>query len=309
MPDMTRPNLKGLIAATVTPMHEDYSIDERSLRQYFNWIADQGVAGLALNVDTGEGPHLFPEERLRVLEIAAAEVGDRVTLVAGLTASFTEQACRMARDLRAAGAQALLVFPIPAYQGEPLDPEIPGRYHQAIYEAAGLPLIAFQLQPALGGTNFSTEGIVQIMRTLGVIAIKEASFDAKRFVETLRCVRAISSELVILNGNDNFLREAYLLGADGALLGFGTIVAREQVAMRQAVLDCEYDKAQVLGDRLQPLCDVIFSPPVRNYRARLKHALVRVGVIATETMRPPLLQLDEYEQDIVDRAMKSADIL
>ena len=74
---MERPDLNGLIAAIVTPMRSDASIDEGSLRRYADWLADQGVRGLAVNVDTGEGPHLFPEERLRVLEIVAEEVGGR----------------------------------------------------------------------------------------------------------------------------------------------------------------------------------------------------------------------------------------
>src|SRR5262250_663703 len=62
---MKRPDLNGLIAAIVTPMRSDLSIDEESLRRYVEWLVGQGVRGLAVNVDTGEGPHLFPEERLR----------------------------------------------------------------------------------------------------------------------------------------------------------------------------------------------------------------------------------------------------
>ena len=169
-------------------MRSDASIDEESLRRYVDWLAGQGVRGLAVNVDTGEGPHLFPEERLRVLEIVAEEVSGRALVVAGLAASFTEQARRIAADTARAGADALLVFPISAYQGEPLDPEIPASYHRAVAEASGLPLIAFQLQPALGGVNFSAEAIERIMGIDGVVAIKEASFDAKRFVETARLV-------------------------------------------------------------------------------------------------------------------------
>src|SRR5258705_12747267 len=93
---MERPDLNGLIAAIVTPMRSDASIDEESLRRYADWLAGQGVRGLAVNVDTGEGPHLFPEERLRVLEIVDAETPGRGLVVAGLAASFTEQARRIA---------------------------------------------------------------------------------------------------------------------------------------------------------------------------------------------------------------------
>jgi 4-hydroxy-tetrahydrodipicolinate synthase len=152
---VTTPDLRGLIAATVTPMRSDYSVDEASLRRYVGWIVAQGVRGLAVNVDTGEGPHLGPEERRRVLEIVLEETRGRVAVVAGLTPTFTKQAAENAAEMRRLGVDALLVFPISAYQGEPLDPEVPGRYHEAIAEASRLPLIAFQLQPALGGVNYT----------------------------------------------------------------------------------------------------------------------------------------------------------
>jgi 4-hydroxy-tetrahydrodipicolinate synthase len=306
---MEQPEMKGLIAAIVTPMREDFSVDETSLRRYVKWLTDQGVTGLAVNVDTGEGPHLSVEERVRVLEIVAEEVGDRTLIVAGLAGSFTEQAGRLAADAACAGARALLVFPIPVYQGEPLDPEIPVRYHRAVHEASGLPLIAFQLQPALGGVNFSLEVLERLMTVEGVVAIKEASFDAKRFVDTVRAVRATAPDAIVLNGNDNFLLEAYLLGADGALLGFGTLAAREQVEMLEAVRARDLDRASELARVLQPLCDAVFAPPVRDYRARTKHALATLGVIDYAYVRPPLLPLSPDEATGVERALKEASLL
>jgi 4-hydroxy-tetrahydrodipicolinate synthase len=244
-----------------------------------------------------------------VLEIVAEEVGDRTLIVAGLPGSFTELAGRAASDARAAGAEALLVFPLSAYQGEPLDPEVPARYHQAIHEASGLPLIAFQLQPALGGVNFATEVLERLITVDGVAAIKEASFDAKRFVETVRAVRHIAPDAVVLNGNDNFLLEAYLLGAEGALLGFGTLAAAEQVEMLQAVRANDIEDAQAIATRLQPFCDAIFAPPVRDYRARTKHALVTLGVIDHAFVRPPLLPLSPDDTNAVERALKEASLV
>ena len=208
---MERPDMTGLIAAIVTPMREDASVDETSLRRYVRWLTDQAITGLAVNVDTGEGPHLSAEERVRVIEVVAEEVGDRTLIVAGLAGSFTAQAARLASDAASAGARALLVFPIPVYQGEPLDPEIPARYHGAVHEASGLPLIAFQLQPALGGVNFSAEVLERLMTVDGVVAIKEASFDARRFVDTARLIADLPRPITLLTGNDNFILESFML--------------------------------------------------------------------------------------------------
>jgi 4-hydroxy-tetrahydrodipicolinate synthase len=143
----------------------------------------------------------------------------------------------------------------------------------------------------------------------GVVAIKEASFDAKRFLETVRLVSSLSPDALVLNGNDNFLLEAYLMGAEGALLGFGTLAASEQVQLLDAVRSRDLDGAYRLGARLQALCDVIFAPPVRDYRARIKHALVRLDVIAEPHVRPPLLPLSPSEVEQVDRALKEAGLL
>jgi 4-hydroxy-tetrahydrodipicolinate synthase len=303
---VNRPDLRGLIAAIVTPMHADFSVDEASLRRYVRWLVGQGVAGIAVNVDTGEGMHLSPTERISTVEVVLEEVGGRATVVAGLPAAATEAAADAAAQLTSLGADALLVFPHPVYLGEPLDPEIPVRYHAAVAQASGLPLIAFQLQPALGGVSYATEVLAGIMSVEGVVAIKEASFDAKRFVETVRLVSSLPSGAIVLNGNDNFLLEAYLLGAEGALLGFGTLAAAEQVEMHQALRDQNLQKASDLGRRLQTLSDVIFAAPVRDYRARLKHALVQLGVVAEAHVRPPLLPLGQHERERVELALKHA---
>ncbi|MBI4240308.1 MAG: dihydrodipicolinate synthase family protein, partial [Candidatus Rokubacteria bacterium] len=109
-------DLKGIIPATVLPMTATGEIDEGELRKYIRWIAGQGIKAVAVNVDTGEGPHLWHEEKLRVIRIYKEELaGKRIPIVAGLGASFTAQAVKYGKEYREAGADCLLVFPITAY--------------------------------------------------------------------------------------------------------------------------------------------------------------------------------------------------
>ena len=116
-----------------------------------------------------------------------------------------------------------MVFPIPAYLSEPLDPRVPVAYHEAIAEV-GLPLILFQLQPALAGLNFEPDTLRAMASVEGVVAIKEASFDARRFVDTARLLEDLPRPITLLTGNDNFILESFLLGATGALIGFGAVM-------------------------------------------------------------------------------------
>ncbi len=296
-------DLEGLIPATVLPMREGAEIDEAGLRRYIRHVAGAKPKALAINVDTGEGPHLWQKERLRVLELVLAEVGDRIPVIAGLGAQFTAQAVELARETKEVGAAGLLVFPIGAYQGLPLDPEVPVRYHAAIGDATGLPLVLFQLQPALGGVNFEPETLERLCRVAQVVAIKEASFDRKRFVEVRDAVKAARPECVYLTGNDNFIHESFLLGAQGALIGFGAVATHQQVELVTHALAGRHEQARTIMERLTPLVDAIFAPPVRNYRARAKAALVMQGILDRETVRPPLLPISDAERKLIRAAM------
>jgi 4-hydroxy-tetrahydrodipicolinate synthase len=286
-------NLDGLIPATVLPMHADGGIDEDGLRSYIGWIARQGPVALAINVDTGEGPHLSHDEKIRVLEVVR-EVTD-LPIVAGLAGPSTDAAVRQARDFKAAGANALLVFPIPAYLSEPLNPQVPVLYHEAIAQV-GLPLILFQLQPALAGLNFEPDTLRAIASVEGVVAIKEASFDARRFVDTARLIADLPRPITLLTGNDNFILESFMLGATGALIGFGAVMTREQVDMIDAWNGGRIDEARQLGRRVQRLADVVFAAPVGDYRVRLKECLRILGVLEGAHVRRPLLPISDAER-------------
>jgi 4-hydroxy-tetrahydrodipicolinate synthase len=302
-------DLHGIIPAIVTPMTRDAELDLPALRRYVDWLADQGPVALAVNVDTGEGPHLTPDEKRQTLEAVAEVVAGRCKVVGGVAGPSTAQGVSNARAARDAGADALLIFPIPAYLGQPLNPEVPYRYHAAIAEAVDLPLILFQLQPALGGVLYTTEILHKLIVIPSVAAIKEASFDAMRYLQVKAALESASRKITFLTGNDNFICESFILGAEGALLGFSTLGTREQVNMLDAVRRGDFDTARELGARLQPLADVIFAPPVTDYRARTKEALKMLGILENTTVRPPLLPVTDADCEVIHQALQAAGLL
>jgi 4-hydroxy-tetrahydrodipicolinate synthase len=306
---MSTLDLHGLIPAVVLPMTPDARPDLPAFARYLEWLIAQGPVGLAINADTGEGPHLSREERSAVLETAVATAGGRVAIVAGIGGPYTAAAIDQARDARAAGADALLVFPIPAYYGRPLHPDIPYEYHRAIADAVDLPLILFQLQPALGGVEYTAEAMARLLTIETVVAIKEASFDAMKFVQMRSILEQAPRRITLLTGNDNFICHSFVLGAEGALIGFGTLAADLQVRMIEAARRRDWDEAFRISDIVQPLADEIFAPPVPNYRARTKEALRLLGVIDDVTVRPPLLPIDEADRERVRRALERAGLL
>jgi 4-hydroxy-tetrahydrodipicolinate synthase len=302
-------DLRGIIPAIVTPMTHEDEVDLPALQRYAGWLADQGPVALAVNVDTGEGPHLTPDEKRQTLETVAEAVAGKCKVVGGVAGPSTAQGVANARAAQAAGADALLIFPISAFLGQPLNPEIPYRYHAAIAEAVDLPLILFQLQPALGGVLYTTEILHKLITIPSVAAIKEASFDAMRFLQVKAALDSASRKIAFLTGNDNFICESFILGAEGALLGFSTLGTREQVNMLAAIQRGDIAEARELGARLQPLADIIFAPPVTDYRSRTKEALKLLGILENTTVRPPLLPISDSEREIIRGALQNAGLL
>ncbi|MFZ7119549.1 MAG: dihydrodipicolinate synthase family protein [Eubacteriaceae bacterium] len=304
---MNKLELKGIIPAPIVPMTKDYEIDEDDLRNYIHWLLEQEPEGVAINVDTGEGVHLYPEERNKVIRIWAEEIRGEIPIIAGLGASFTKQGIDLAKDAKEAGADAVLVFPIPVYQGTTLDPEIPFQYHKAIAEEADIPLVLFRLQKALAGKEYEIETIEKLIKIEGVVAIKEATFNAVKFKELSSFLKG--SNISLLTGNDNFLYESFLLGANGGLLGIGALGIKELKAMQKSVKERNYEIGLNVSDKFQPFSDFIFSTPVRDYRARIKEALVIMGVIKNSFVRPPLLPLKAEEKEKIKREMIRAELL
>src|SRR5947208_12372031 len=126
-------DLGGLIPATVLPMTDTGDVDEPALRSYVRWLLGfDGIKALAANMDTGEGPHLSRDERRRILEIYAEETRGRIPVLAGICARYTAEAEDLARDAAAGGASGVVVFPIPAFAGDPPPARLVHGPHRAL---------------------------------------------------------------------------------------------------------------------------------------------------------------------------------
>ncbi len=298
-------DLNGIIPATVTPMTPDAEVDEKQLAGYIDWLKGfNGLKGVAVNMDTGEGPHLTDAEKASVIRAHKERLGGAMPILAGISGRSTREARDQARAAAEAGAEALVVFPPPVFAGAALGPKIPVAYHKAIAEASGLPIVLFQLQPALAGAIFSEQTLLELAEIDQAIALKEASFDAITFVCTREILRRAKREITFLTGNDNFIYESFLLGATGALIGFGTIAVQEQIDMHRAAMEGKVREGQEIWDRILPLEEAIFAVPVRDYRARMKAALVEIGVIKSAVMRPPLFEPEEEEKEKIRAVLR-----
>lgn len=304
-------NLAGMIPAAIMPMTADFAPDYDAFAGYLEWLIAENAVALAINMDTGEGPQLNVSERRRAVETAVAVAQGRVAVLAGVMGATTQGAVEMARVYQEAGADGLVVFPNAAFRNFPLDPQIPVSYHQAIAAATGLPLVLFQLAPVFGGVNYTRGTLLQLLAIPQVVAIKEASFDAQYFSYTKETVDMAGRPITILTGNDRFITESLLLGATGALLGFGAIGCGLVAEMIDRFAEGDYAGGAAMRSRVQGFADVIYQDPVLDYRARCKAALAHIGVLSRDHthVRPPLLRTDDAGFIELGKALEAAGML
>lgn len=304
-------NLKGMIPAAVLPMTIDREPDFEAFAHYLEWLISENAVALAINMDTGEGPQLSVGERRQAAEVAVAAANGRCTIVAGVMGATTEGAVQMAQIYRDAGVDGLVVFPNAAFRNDPLDPRIPVGYHTAIADATDLPIVLFQLAPVFGGVNYTRETLFKLLDIPQVVGIKEASFDAQYFALTADTVARSGRDVALLTGNDRFITESFVMGAVGALLGFGAIGCGMVADMIAAFAHGDFVKGVAMRPRLQQFADVIYADPVLDYRARCKVALAHLGVIQQEQtfVRSPLLSIGGEESQRIKQALIEAGMM
>jgi 4-hydroxy-tetrahydrodipicolinate synthase len=301
--------LAGIVSAPVLPMLPDFSIDWPSLRTYIDWIADARPTSIAMNMDASEGPSLDPDEQLEVIRVCRQVIAGRCPLVSGLITGSTAAAVRHGNALKAAGADGLAVFPpFPTFLGNPVPAEMIYRYHKAIADGVGLPLVAFQF-PKAWGPDFPPETLARLATIPEIIGLKEASFDTTKTVETIATAKSLPRKLGIMTGSDTFILEAMLMGCDGALIGFAGTAVAELIEMHRHVVARDFDRAFAIWDRLGPLARYCWRAPLRDYRPRMKEVLRLQGLIPHSAVRPPQLGVDDAERAELSRLAVHAGLI
>ncbi len=297
----------GVMPANILPFKADLSIDEAAYRRHLRALADtRGVTGIVANGHAAEVSSLSREERMRALAIALDEVGSRCPVVAGVYADGTAEAVELARDARAAGAAGVLVFPPTLFMwGAREKPDMVLRHVGEIADKAGLPIVVFEYPPA-SGIGYAPETLARLAEIPEVVAVKDWSNDIVAFEQNLRALRATGRPVAMLSSFTLSLMATFVLGADGAISGMGSVAADLQAELFEACQKGDLDGARRINDRLDPLVRVFYAPPFVDMHNRMKEALVLLGRIPAAHVRPPLTPVSAAERLAIKRALAAS---
>ncbi|MEV0270548.1 hypothetical protein AB0H43_17340 [Hamadaea sp. NPDC050747] len=268
-----RDRLRGqLIAATATPIGPD-GFDAGVLAGYLGGLVGDGVGGLAVLAHTGRGPFQPDEVRDEVVRIA---LRSGVPVIVGV--NDVGQAERAA----ALGAHGLLVFPPDAAEAVAV--------HQALWEATGVPLLAFDLYLR----PYPLPVLSDLVRLPGVAGMKVALLR-----DDAACKDAIAATVaadrLAITGEDLMFVPSVGWGAQAALVGIAAAAVPATAQVLQAAL------AGAAGDttRFDRYAETIFGDPVDGYVQRMLWVAAAEGRIPPEyAVDPhgPALPDDEHER-------------
>jgi len=280
---------RGLVPAVPVPFR-GRTLDSAALTAYARWMAAQPVAGVAVNVHTGRGRHLPEQARRQVLATWRAALPDRV-LVAG---AWNSASASEAREL---GADAVLAF-APAGQDAVA-------YHAEL--ARELPVIAFYLYPAAGGTDYDDATLRAVLELPAVVGIKVATLDSVMTFQRIAGLCRTLPRTLLITGEDRFLGYSLLLGARAALIGMGAALTDLQAALLRAHAEEEWPRFVRLSEAFDRFGAVTFAPPMEGYVRRMLWAAAEDGAIPAGACDDPWgPALPPAEREAVRRAVGDA---
>jgi 4-hydroxy-tetrahydrodipicolinate synthase len=288
-------DLAGVTTGVVTAFRPDGSLDWSSMERHIDFLKGKGLKGLLANAMMAEGLHLSRAERESSLKFILNRVSGALPVIATIFGANTEEAADEAHVAAQEGAQALLVFPHPAFGGQPLDPAIPVGYLKAIYQRSGLPIIAFRM-PAATAPSLGLDVLERLADEKGMLGVKDSVADFSLYEGRGAALLDPRYPLKVFIDSDPVMLEYARRGVHGAISISAAVFPEIYANMFLHRNDPRADK---LSSHLSSFTELIFRAPKRDFRARLKEALRLQRVLQSSRVRAPLPQLKQSELDEV----------
>ncbi|MBI4659927.1 MAG: dihydrodipicolinate synthase family protein [Verrucomicrobia bacterium] len=290
----------GVFPATLCAFHEDESLDESSLREYFRELAGiDGVNGLVCNGHTGEIMSLRPPERARVARILVETVrpsGRPVKAVTGLSAEGSLEAVDHALAAKEAGADAILLMPPHHWLRFGRNLRTAVGFFEDVARGADIPIVVHQY-PAWTKASYSLAELLEIVKIPQVVMIKMGTRDMARWLWDYERLKEAAPHVSIVTCHDEFLLPSLVEGSDGALIGFAGFAPELMVQLVHAALDGDLARAKAAQKLVAPLARLIynFGEPGCGAHQRMKVTRWLMGKFPSPHFRRPVRPLPDAE--------------
>jgi dihydrodipicolinate synthase/N-acetylneuraminate lyase len=286
---MTNIELKGILAAVVTPFDMDGKIDLPGIVRQVDHILGGGAHGVVSCGSTGEFTSLSLDEQKAVNAAYAKAAKGRGLAVAGTAALTTEEAIELTAAAKEDGADAVMIIP-PFYDTLNFDELL--AHYKAISEAVDIPIMYYNL-PTVTGIDLTPAQFAELGRETNVTCFKDTGGDITKMANILF---HYSDDISALNGWDTLTFDGLALGAKAGVWGGASFMPGLAGELYQALaVDVDLARGRELWRRIYPICLFLER---HNYAAAIKTGVSLVGVDAGSTRRPIAPLAQEYRDEL-----------
>ena len=290
--------ITGCWVPLVTPFNQDYSVDEKGLRELVDYFIDQGADGLVPVGTTGESPTLSHEEHSQVIKICIEQTKGRVPIMAGTGSNSTKEAISLTKHAEKAGADVTLQ--VAPYYNKPNQAGM-AAHMGAVAEATSLPLVIYNI-PGRTGKNIDPETILSLAQSHdNIVGVKDAACDMNQTMKILEESRNWKKPFYHLTGEDALTFPNLCLGGHGAISAVANVIPQEMKAICDLCAEGKYDEARDIHYRVLEIIRLLFIEP---NPVPVKTALAMMGLPAGP-VRLPLVEMAPANAEKLKSALKT----
>ena len=238
---------KGIIAAMVTPMNTDESLNLRELRNQVHRHLEAGVDGVFCLGTSGEAYILDENEKEQVIGTVVEEVNGRVPVYAGTGCIGTAQTIRLSKKAKSLGADVLSV--ITPYFAAASQSDVCCHYTD-LAEAVDMPIVLYNM-PARTNINLTPDTIRSLAEIPNIIGVKDSSGNFDNMLQYIEKTRGM--DFNVLSGNDSLILWNLLAGGSGGITAIANLYPKKMVSIYRNFVAGDLEAARKAQDSIRPI--------------------------------------------------------
>lgn len=308
-----------LYVAIVTPLKENYDIDEEAMRRHLQYFmqpkfVDAG-GGMIINPEAGEVFYMDRQEAKRNIEIALEECGGKVPVFAGVSALRTEETVRRAKDAKEMGVDGLFLMPPMGMMDITISwnaekyPEVFIDLAKAQVDATDLPAIVHPVgsPSVLYGVGLPLSTTLKMCREIPNIVGWKMTYSYPGSIQIAKGLRQLERHVGILRATARFFHENLATNYfDGTVTGSFNYAMEPMIDHIKAWRGNHIEEAcRIWQSGLADLHEYVYSDYSRLH-VRYKLATWLRGLIPSPLMRAPMPKPQKEEVTVLRSLLENA---
>jgi 4-hydroxy-tetrahydrodipicolinate synthase len=233
------------------------------------------------------------------VDITVEQVNKRVPVLAGSGSNNTDEAIRLTRHAKSAGADgALMIAP---YYNKPTQEGL-FRHYEKVAKSVDIPIIVYNI-PGRTAVNIEPSTMARMAKIDTIVGVKEASGSMKQITDI---IALCGESFTVLSGEDFLTFPLMCVGGKGVISVTSNIIPKDMADLCSLMLAGKFGEAQKLSYRLLPLCHALFY---ETNPAPVKAALAMMGKIPNDEVRLPLVQMLDANREKLRRDLQAYGLL